>query len=780
MFWLFARLFRFPSKSVCICLSRFVWPLSGWLLVFIAMASGYLGFAVSEAKAEEAGSSSTQSKARASCQSNMEDIVVSATRSSVDTDNAPASATVITRETLDKRIIRTVDDALKYEAGIYTQRARGLADSTPAVTMRGLSSQGRTLVLVNGVPYQDGYSNSVNWNSIPTDSIDRIEIVRGPGSSVYGGNAMGGVINIITKVPMKTEMMGRAGVGTGWSNLPDTKTQFYDYRFGANAGTRLKDTFSLFGGFESEYNTGYPGSLVVKPATTSGNGALTGGYPAQSASGGTSWVVGDGGNTSGVRQVANALAAWDLTDTGRLRADILFGHQGYDYGRPNSYVGAMTGTVKALPGYRTSALAPGNFLAGKGETDTYRLALGYDELFFGDLSFKFKGAFLRSFNRYTQPDSSSSLGYDQAPGTYSQSTRDMWFLDAQGSYPLFKGNTLTLGGTFRKDVVDIYDANMASYLTYGSLTNKTTTTSGTSNNWAVFAEDEWKFHPNWTLYGGMRVDFWVAYDGKSGNVGSVSTIPAASRAELSPRLALVWTPLEDTSLRASVSKGFRAPNLYEMLRAFTSSGTSSITYLPNPGLQPETLWTYEIGGTQYLWERRIKACLSLYHTDFSNYIDSVNVTSSSKRKENIGKVALNGVEAELSVKPLDWLTLWGNLAVNDSTIVSFDGYPQYVGKKLPTVPALQANLGADFAWKQWKLSVSGNYAGKTYSNYANNDVFDAYGTYSSNWLCDAKLTYSPTKYTDVIVSITNIFNEKYFRYYAGQPTMGMVELKVKF
>jgi iron complex outermembrane receptor protein len=245
-------------------------------------------------------------------------------------------------------------------------------------------------------------------------------------------------------------------------------------------------------------------------------------------------------------------------------------------------------------------------------------------------------------------------------------------------------------------------------------------------------------------------------------------------------VALVWTPLEDTSLRGSVSKGFRAPNLYEMLWTFTSSGTSPITYLANPSLQPETLWTYEIGGTQYLWERKIKAGLSLFHTDFNNYIDSVDVTSSSKRKENIGKVAINGLEAELSVKPLDWMTLWGNFTVNDSTIVSFASYPQYVGKKLPTVPAMQANLGVDMTWKQLKFSLSGNYAGRTFSNYANNDVFDAYGTYSSNWLCDAKLTYSPTKYTDVIFSVTNILNEKYFRYYAGQPTMGMVELKVKF
>jgi len=74
----------------------------------------------------------------------------------------------------------------------------------------------------------------------------------------------------------------------------------------------------------------------------------------------------------------------------------------------------------------------------------------------------------------------------------------------------------------------------------------------------------------------------------------------------------------------------------------------------------------------------------------------------------------------------------------------------------------------------------GNYAGQNYANYANNDVFNSYGTYTSCWVWDAKLTYSPTKHTDIIFSVFNVFNQKYFRYYAGQPATGLLEFKLKF
>jgi iron complex outermembrane recepter protein len=735
-----------------------------------------------EATDGETAAEATPDKDADKGQHKMADVVVTATRTEVEADKAPASVSIITREDMERQNMRTADDALRYEAGVYTRRGRGVQDpsASSTVSMRGLSQAKRTLILVDGIPFNDGYSSGVTWSSIPVDSIERIEIIRGPGSALYGGNAMGGVINIILRVPMKTEAMARGGIGGGTSHAAGTNTSITNSRWGANAGTRLDDKASMFVGYEGEATSGYPASPVVKSATTAGTGTLSGGYPTQSASGTPSWIVGNSGNNFGQRQAANALIAYDLTDTSRLRADVLYGYQYYDYGSPESYVGGFSGTVSAYPGRRTGSLVAGNFLAGLGETEDLRLGLSYDGMPSDVWRIKTSLAFFREFNRYTSPTSTSTKGYDNAPGTLSNNTRDSIFFDLQNDFTLTPTNTLTLGGGLRTNSVSLTTDNLAHYRTWDSVTGGSDESSGMSNNWAAYVQDEWKLPGKVTLYGGARLDYWVTYNGRSGNVGSVQSIAGSDRAEISPRVSAVWNPLDDTFLRAGVSKGFRAPNLYEMLRSWTSAGTSPITYLPNPNLKPETLWTYEIGLTQYFWDRRVKLGAAAFHTDFYDYIDSVNVSSNVKRQENIGRLEINGLEFEGQFKPWNCLTLWGNLTLNEPKVTKFDLYPQYNGKYVTSVPLTQANLGADVTWREFKASLYGNYAGRVYANNDNNDVENVYGGNTCRWLWDAKVTYSPTKYMDISLSVQNIFDQEYYQYYLGSPRTYMVEMRFKY
>jgi iron complex outermembrane receptor protein len=67
------------------------------------------------------------------------------------------------------------------------------------ITLRGISEQKRTLVLLDGVPINDGINGAVNWSMVTTDTVERVEVVPGPMSALYGSGAMGGVINIITR-----------------------------------------------------------------------------------------------------------------------------------------------------------------------------------------------------------------------------------------------------------------------------------------------------------------------------------------------------------------------------------------------------------------------------------------------------------------------------------------------------------------------------------------------------------------------------------------------------
>ncbi|MQU03899.1 TonB-dependent receptor plug domain-containing protein [Pseudomonas sp. FSL R10-2245] len=125
--------------------------------------------------------------------------VVSATSTERTLKDAPASVAVITGEALSKRPVRNLEDALRGSEGL---QFNGVGMSRRGVSIRGMSSE-HTLVLIDGKrisPSSGAIAHSdfdLGW--IPVEAIERIEVVRGPMSSLYGSEALGGVVNVITR-----------------------------------------------------------------------------------------------------------------------------------------------------------------------------------------------------------------------------------------------------------------------------------------------------------------------------------------------------------------------------------------------------------------------------------------------------------------------------------------------------------------------------------------------------------------------------------------------------
>ncbi|MDP8292218.1 MAG: TonB-dependent receptor [Candidatus Orphnella occulta] len=136
---------------------------------------------------------------------NLEPIVVSASRLGRILSQAPSSASVITRAEIEDSAADSVPDLLKNVEGIYTYDASGIGING-RVNMRGFWGGMSTyqLVLIDGIPQNSGKDKLIDWNLIDLDNVERIEIIRGPASSLYGDNAVSGVINIITKRPSET------------------------------------------------------------------------------------------------------------------------------------------------------------------------------------------------------------------------------------------------------------------------------------------------------------------------------------------------------------------------------------------------------------------------------------------------------------------------------------------------------------------------------------------------------------------------------------------------
>ncbi len=123
-------------------------------------------------------------------------IIVTASDVPETVGSTPASVTVITRKDIDQRAARDVADVLREVPGVTVSQTGSLG-KTSSVFIRGASSK-QTLVLWNGIEINDPYFSGYNWGQFSTAGVQRVEVARGPFSSLYGADAVGGVVNIIT------------------------------------------------------------------------------------------------------------------------------------------------------------------------------------------------------------------------------------------------------------------------------------------------------------------------------------------------------------------------------------------------------------------------------------------------------------------------------------------------------------------------------------------------------------------------------------------------------
>ncbi|MEP6821710.1 MAG: TonB-dependent receptor [Chthoniobacterales bacterium] len=126
-----------------------------------------------------------------------EEIVVSATRMPIPEIEAPASVSVLTAEELGEHQVRRVADALRQTPGLTVAQS-GAPGQLTSVFTRGLRSE-HTQVLLDGIPVNQGLAGLFNFADLNVDDLDRIEVVRGPQSTLYGPRALAGVIQIFTK-----------------------------------------------------------------------------------------------------------------------------------------------------------------------------------------------------------------------------------------------------------------------------------------------------------------------------------------------------------------------------------------------------------------------------------------------------------------------------------------------------------------------------------------------------------------------------------------------------
>lgn len=141
------------------------------------------------------------------------EVVVTATRIETPIEQIGSSIAVIDADAIESRQAKNAQDVLLQTAGIQITRSGG--PGTAASTFIRGANANHTLVLINGIRVNSNTTGDFNLSNIPTESIERIEVLKGAQSAIYGADAIGGVINIITKKGEKHPLSGSASVAIG-------------------------------------------------------------------------------------------------------------------------------------------------------------------------------------------------------------------------------------------------------------------------------------------------------------------------------------------------------------------------------------------------------------------------------------------------------------------------------------------------------------------------------------------------------------------------------------
>ena len=189
----------------------------------------------------------------------LDTMVVTATRTMKQLQEVPASVSVVTAADIEKKNITSMQEALQHLPGVYMNQS-----AQSGIQLRGFSSED-ILILVDGMQMNTTYNGSANLNTIPVENIERIEVLRGAASSIYGGYAVGGVISITTKEAQKVGTHVDAVVSYGSNST---------WKKSLQVNSKVNDKWSFGLGYENRKADGYYGAYR-KAKGQAGTGTYT-------------------------------------------------------------------------------------------------------------------------------------------------------------------------------------------------------------------------------------------------------------------------------------------------------------------------------------------------------------------------------------------------------------------------------------------------------------------------------------------------------------------------
>jgi len=703
------------------------------------------------------------------------EVVVTATRTNASLSNVPAAVTVVNSKSIETKNASRLGDVLDQIPSLYL-RGGALGQSqgtigTSSMSLRGVD-QTRTLILLDGQPIQDASSGKVNWRVPFVEDIARVEVVPGAFSSLYGSNAIGGVVNIITKQPDKREFTAK--IKKGWSDASGEDVSIY-FR------DKMDNGLGFVGGLGYQDRDSYVNDFVVKiPVAGAAGTPVTGAQAITTREGVPAYLVGDLGTTPWNSTNATAKLFYDLNARDKIYAGVNYQETRQGYTQFNTYLrNAATGApvssgTLGINGQRVT-LTNYNFTLFSFlplHDVTTRYFAGYDGAIGNDYLLKADLVkVVRKYNFTMVSPPPTATTWDGGTGTQSDTPNDGLDGNVQLSFPLGNNHFMVTGLALHKDSVSQQIYALSNWRDPGSKTAVNSRYNGHSTTASIFAQDEISATDKLKIYLGGRWDDWET---RGDNISVVAPVgsalyPARSISAFSPKVSVVYKPMETTILRASLGKSFRAPTNQDL---YTSSILGGRQTTGDPNLQPERGTTWEVGG-ELRFTENTKITATYYDTRLSNLIyikqilpDPAPPALKQSVRINAGKAKIQGVELSVTTKLAKWLELDANYAYIDSEMLENVTDPLSVGKRLTDAPRNITGIGLTVQQGAWFGTLNARYVSHVFWTAQNTDVVEGVpGSYDAHTMVNAKLGYAFSKAVKGSVAINNLLNNKAYSYF---------------
>ncbi len=677
-------------------------------------------------------------------------ITVTGTRTSRSLQDSPSTITVTTDRDIRNNVIQNIEDVVRYEPGVSVDN-RPARVGNGSFNIRGLD-RNRVLILVDGIRIPDIYNNNTSRDLVDFDTIKRLEIVRGPASTLYGSDALGGLVSYTTKSP-QDYLQGR-------DNALETKLTYnsVDRSFSPSATLASQKnqwssafTYTRRDGSETSNNS----SLAANPQSVAGNNGLL-----------------------KLQYQINPYS--DLALTGEI-----FNR------RTTTQVNSLLGVIPGGPGQvvtRTRQTA-------NDTADRQRVSLGYtfDNPAAGFAQKVQSNVYYQGANTHEEVED-----FRTVTGTGASNRRRFAINDFRQNilggniqlesnfntnswrHRLAYGLELTSTDTSRpRDNTEFnLTTNTINKNVAGELFPNKTFPDTQTTRFGAYIQDEITIG-KLALIPGIRFDTYglspnandPAFVRIGGRVQDVRPINASA---ISPRLGLVYKVSPDVSLTAQYSRGFRSPPYDDAAIAFTNFAFG-YTVIPNADLQPETSDGFEIGLRTN--SPNFSSSISGYYNKYDNFIDTVAIGTaviqgrdfSQFQSQNIRDAEISGIEAKSEY--------WFNNRSDGFSLLGLIAFAQgtnnQTNQPLDSIDPLKAVVGLRYRAPvdRWGVElVTSLVAGKT--NVANSTLQPGQAT-----LQPGQTPFSPGGYTtlDLLgyynfdsatklnVGVFNLTNAQYFR-----------------